>query len=387
MICGILRIKQITAGGIRHIGNEEYRLNRREQNPDIDRERTHLNAYAYQPVSLYRAWQDTCAKLDVRPSRKGQSVMEQAVITASPDFFKALGWDREAAKQWQFEEIPAGILRYFEDALHWAERYMGKEHIISATIHFDETTPHMHIDFVPVCDAGMARKDVYEKDSEGKLVRDERGHAVRARDEAGKIMYEYVQKPARLSRDAFWQQRGGRNSYRKMQDDFYNTVSRKYGLERGVAGSDCEHMEQSRYKAEKIQAELKQLDEERKRYAETPVSTFSGHCKKRMLSEQYTVSKAQVEEMDVMQRVLIQTNRKLQKTEEAYQQLEQEMDTLKSSHAKLRMELATEKEKVQKREHSLQKIEEAVSMTVDFDTKKKIENHLKDGRNLYMEMK
>ena len=43
-----------------------------------------------------------------------------------------------------------------------------------------ETTPHLHLDYIPVIDGEMKRKDVYLKDESGKCIRDEKGHAIRA---------------------------------------------------------------------------------------------------------------------------------------------------------------------------------------------------------------
>ena len=263
MECGILRIKQITAGGISHIGGEEDRLHGNARNGDIDVERSHLNMSAYrepEQQTLYRAWQSKCEELGVSVQRKGQTAMEQAVITASPDFFARLGWDKEAAKGWTPDDIPPEIMKYFNDASDWAEQYFGAKNIISATVHFDETTPHMHIDYIPSVESSKRRKDVYARDADGKLVRDAKGHAVRARDENGKVIYAYEDAPARLSRTDYWQQRGGRQSYRKMQDQFYEQVSSKYGLERGEIDSGREHIEQERYKAVKAQEERKEQE-------------------------------------------------------------------------------------------------------------------------------
>ena len=124
---------------------------------------------------------------------------------------------------------------------------VGAENILSATIHFDETTPHLHLDYIPVIDGEMKRKDVYLKDESGKCIRDEKGHAIRARDENGKIIYQYVNESASINRSEFWRQRGGRDSYRILQDKFHEAVASKYGLERGQIGSDREHIEQIKY--------------------------------------------------------------------------------------------------------------------------------------------
>ncbi|MCC8060274.1 MAG: plasmid recombination protein [Clostridiales bacterium] len=253
-MCGILRIKSITQGGIGHIGAEEDRKHSNERNPDIDPIRTQFNETMYREpgISLYRAWQDKCDDLDIAPSRKGQIVMEQAVITASPEFFQGLDWDTSDAEN---GKIPSAIYDYFNSAADWAANYFGEKNIISMTLHLDETTPHMHIDYIPAVEASKKRKDVYQKDADGKIIKDNRGHAIRARDENGRTIYDWVDAPARLNRSDYWQQRGGRNSCRKMQDDFYKSVSSQYGLERGEIGSGRQHIEQQRYKAQQAAME------------------------------------------------------------------------------------------------------------------------------------
>lgn len=261
MAYGILRIKSITQGGIGHIGAEEDRRLGSQRNGDIDVERTHLNMGAYRPENqtLYAAWRDKCAELGISPTRKGQICMEQAVVTASPDFFKALGWDKDAARQWRVEDIPVNIIRYFEQAAKWLGAYLGNQNIISMTIHLDEETPHMHVDYIPAAAAGKRRKDVYAKDANGHLLRDEKGHAVRARDSNGHVIYKYVDAPVRLNRSDFWQERGGRQSYRRMQDAFYNDVSKAWGLERGEIATGRQHIEQERHKARTAAKQVKAL--------------------------------------------------------------------------------------------------------------------------------
>lgn len=321
MECGILRVKQITAGGIAHIGGEEDRTHGNARNGDIDTERAHLNMGAYREPgqTLYRAWQDKCKALGVSATRKGQTAMEQAVITASPEFFVRAGWDKTAAKGWTVDDIPHGITQYFEDALEWAQGYFGAKNIISATIHMDETTPHMHIDYVPVAEASKHRKDVYARDADGRLLRDGKGHAIRARDATGKVLYEYVDAPARLSRSDYWQQRGGRQSYRKMQDQFYACVSRKYGLERGEIGTGREHIEQERYKADRAKQE-RQAHEKAVQTAQQEAKQAAQQTAqyRQAIVDNVAIIKAQREEYSNIQEKLQDLQRQVEETQTDY---------------------------------------------------------------------
>lgn len=257
----ILRVATYKMGGINFIGKEEYRQDYIHKNGDIDKERSHLNiTIGNSEKTLYRAWKQRLDKLGIEiPSRKSQNAMEQLLITASPDFFKGLGWDVEAAKGWNREDIPLEIKQYFNDTLGFVKEYIGRDNIISATIHFDETSPHLHIDYIPIISGKQKRKDVYQKDADGKCIRDEKGHAIRARGADGKTLYEYVDVAPEINRGQFWAKRGGRQSYRKMQDLFYNEVASKYGLDRGQVGSERQHEEQSKHKAKILTEKIETL--------------------------------------------------------------------------------------------------------------------------------
>lgn len=259
----ILRVATYKSGSINYIGREEYRQDYKHKNGDIDGDRTHLNiTIGNGEKTLYRAWKSRLDKLGIKiPTKKNQNVMEQLLITASPDFFKSLGWDAELARGWSREDIPIEIKKYFNDALSFVREYIGREKIISATIHFDETSPHLHVDYIPIISGKQKRKDVYLKDENGKCIRDERGHAIRARGADGKVIYEYVDVSPEINRGQFWTERGGRQSYRKMQDKFFTEVASRYGLDRGQVGSDRSHEEQSKHKARVLSEKVKSLQD------------------------------------------------------------------------------------------------------------------------------
>ena len=73
--------------------------------------------------------------------------MVEALVTASPEFFKG--------------KKRAEIRAFFEDALDFIEKHQSKETIISAVVHMDEKTPHMHLSFVPLTeDKRLSAKDI-----------------------------------------------------------------------------------------------------------------------------------------------------------------------------------------------------------------------------------
>ena len=61
-------------------------------------------------------------------------------MTATPDFFKG--------------KKKAEIKAYFQEALDFIREYQEPKTIISAVVHMDEKTPHMHLSFVPLTEDG-----------------------------------------------------------------------------------------------------------------------------------------------------------------------------------------------------------------------------------------
>ena len=105
-------------------------------NPDIDKSRSHLNFHLITPERKYRAEAERqIAEAGCRTRSDSVRVVE-ALVTATPEFFKGKKKD----------EIKA----YFQEALDFIEQNQKSETIISAVVHMDEKTPHMHLCFVPI---------------------------------------------------------------------------------------------------------------------------------------------------------------------------------------------------------------------------------------------
>lgn len=95
------------------------------------------------------------------------------IYTASPEFFQ--------------ERTNAENDKFFQDCLKFHNEHFG--HIISAVVHYDETTPHLHVISVPLTkDNRLSARDVI----------------------------------------------GNKSKMSKTQDAFFEQVGRGYGLERGI---------------------------------------------------------------------------------------------------------------------------------------------------------
>lgn len=126
-------------------------------------------------------------------TRSNSVLALDTIYTASPDFFTG----RNNAEN----------DRFFRDCLKFHESHFG--HIISAVIHYDETTPHLHVVSVPLTkDGRLSARDVI----------------------------------------------GNKSKMSKTQDSFFEQVGRGYGLERGI------HMD-GQEKKQHISAQEHQLRE------------------------------------------------------------------------------------------------------------------------------
>lgn len=133
------------------IGNIEAHNERTKEkyasNPDVDTSRSKYNFHLIQPERKYRAEAERQIAAAGCRTRKDSVRVVETLVTASLEFFKG-------KKQ-------AEIRAYFEDALRFIEKHQSKETILSAVVHVDERTPHMHLCFVPLTeDKRLCAKEI-----------------------------------------------------------------------------------------------------------------------------------------------------------------------------------------------------------------------------------
>jgi len=138
------------------------------------------------------------------------------------------------------------------DNIKWLQDTFGKENVVSAVLHMDEKTPHIHATIVPIV-TGERRKEREKKKQETK-------------PEQGKpTQKKYRKKPAdavRLCADDVMT----RENLKYFQDS-YAEAMQKYGLQRGIKGSDARHISTPQYyrdlfaKNEDLKEEIEVLQE------------------------------------------------------------------------------------------------------------------------------
>ena len=144
----ILRFAKYKGPEIGHIESHNERTKEKyASNPDVDTSRSHLNFHLVTPQRKYRAEAEKqIAEVGCRTRSDSVRVVE-ALVTASPEFFKG--------------KKKAEVRAYFTEALNFIEKYQAKDTIISAVVHMDEKTPHMHLCFIPLtADKRLSAKEI-----------------------------------------------------------------------------------------------------------------------------------------------------------------------------------------------------------------------------------
>lgn len=144
----ILRFSKRKAGGVaatdRH---NERKKSSYQSNPNIDMERSQNNIHFIKPNGTYTAVYKRMLTRSGCKARKDSTVVVETLITSSRPFLSGL--------------LPEEVTQYFNHAFDFMTQKIGKENIISAVVHMDETTPHMHLSFCPITpDNRLSAKDI-----------------------------------------------------------------------------------------------------------------------------------------------------------------------------------------------------------------------------------
>lgn len=204
MSYAIIRNIKYKRDNLKGIFRHNERKNKNYSNEDIDKERSYFNYSIKQPRYSYEKEYERIRKeCDLKGQiKKVSNIACEYIITSDKDFFEKIG-EKETKM-------------YFETAYKFVCEYkdLGEKYILSAKVHMDEQTPHMHLVFLPV---------VHTKDKNGNKI-------------------------DKLACSEFWKEK---DSYRRLQDAFYEyVISKGYDLERGLPKEETkrEHFSIEEYK-------------------------------------------------------------------------------------------------------------------------------------------
>lgn len=186
----MMKIKSGAVGGIQSHNNREHEP---KTNPDVDMSRSEDNYDLISCDSYKRSIKEKLSNLveSSRAVRKDAVVVCNFIVTSDNETMNALGADRQR--------------EFFQDSVKWFSDRYGADRVLNATVHMDETTPHLHIGVMPITQDGrLSAKAIFTK-----------------------------------------------TEMKAIQTEFARDVGEKYGLERGVEGSERTHLSEARFKEQK----------------------------------------------------------------------------------------------------------------------------------------
>ena len=150
MVCHFGKYK---SGNVFGLQKHNQRENKNYSNIDIDKARTPLNYdlvnqgninYLKRVKSIIEA-----NRTSERAIRKDATIYCECIISSDSDFFENLTEDKQK--------------EFFKNSLDYLRSKIGEEFIISANVHLDETTPHMHVGFVPIIENSLSAKKLIDR--------------------------------------------------------------------------------------------------------------------------------------------------------------------------------------------------------------------------------
>lgn len=190
-------------------------IERTSQPDNVDPTRTHLNRndiveFPEGVHSFAEAVEHRIATAGLRRKVGKNQVRCMTFIMSS---------DHDAMKRIEAE---GRLDEWVDVSMRWAKDTFGKENVVGASLHMDEYTPHLHLVVVPITTTERKKKP---------------------RESKAKKRYRTQPKNApRLSADDIMT----RENLTRFQDTYAEAMAR-FGLERGIRGSEARHVDQHEY--------------------------------------------------------------------------------------------------------------------------------------------
>lgn len=155
----VLHMDKFKKEAIRGIQSHNRRERESRSNPDIDYDRSSANYELHDPASTNYA-EAIQRRIDAlqlaKAVRKDAVRMCGLIVTSDSTFFQSLS--------------PEDTRRFFEESKAFLMDFVGAENVVSAMVHMDEKTPHMHFFHVPVTQDGRLNANkIYTRQSLRKL--------------------------------------------------------------------------------------------------------------------------------------------------------------------------------------------------------------------------
>lgn len=173
--------------------------------------------------STEQAWANAMKSMNVQFHKRGKNVVLECLQFGGNKEF----WDDFPNE----DEIEAYFHRCYAYAVNKIGFLHTHENIICAVIITEPNRHNLFVYYLPVTVSWQVKVMSSNKN--------ERGTKLQQTDEFGEPLYRErldIDNPL-LCHTEFWKRRGGLTSYSDLQEDFYETISKRYGAKRGESTS------------------------------------------------------------------------------------------------------------------------------------------------------
>lgn len=251
-------------------------------NPQIDKTRTGDNYHIVKRQRSYTQFiNDKIEALDLPTKvRKDAVLMCSFVVGSDRKFFGELS--------------PSEQQQFFAECTRFFAEHYGEGNIISAIVHVDETTPHLHLNLIPIADGRLCAKKLFD-----------------------------------------------RKALTALQTDLHREVGAKWNLQRGKEGSQAKHLDTAEFKAKKIveqaHREASELIAAADYNAERKVKIAQIHADSIVASAEQTAVKAKQQAQEYLDSIVQSIEAERSKpTPKRKRQAEEELSALRTENAALR---------------------------------------------------
>lgn len=157
MSYAIMRLEKRNSKNIVGMFRHNERKTENHSNVDINKELSHLN---YQLIDCESYSEKINREIEERYKvnksiRKDAVLCVEVLFTSDKEFFDKLTPEEER--------------KYFKKSVEFLKEQFGEKNVVFATVHKDETTPHLHAGFIPMTDDGRLNYKNFVNGREGLI--------------------------------------------------------------------------------------------------------------------------------------------------------------------------------------------------------------------------
>jgi len=149
----VARMVKMKAGNLHGMQRHNQRETQAHSNKEIDIEKSQWNYDLVNESSIN--YKDKVHEIidEQRTSektiRKDAVLCDEWIITSQKNFFD--------------EMYPNDMENFFKTTCDYFKKRCGSQNMVYATVHMDETTPHMHLGIIPMIDGRLSSKEVFSR--------------------------------------------------------------------------------------------------------------------------------------------------------------------------------------------------------------------------------